>query len=191
MITQLDYIIERKEMDDRFLIGIILDSTDLKVRSIAKLAIVLAFKKEEIRGDLAYFYKPDVFKVPNILSKTIASLLMAKSEKIKLCHALTFTFNIIDNEIIEGHEYTSENFDRWVIVITDNYKEKDESSCSLVLKRQQDVSYVFFGVGEKYDKKSLEKLGVVNHVDNINDLKEEVIKFINKLIEERINGRYV
>jgi hypothetical protein len=184
MITQLDNIIERKEMDDRFLIGIILDSTDSKIRDIAKLSFVLAFDKDEIRYDLVYFYKSDDIKVPNRLSKTIAKMIMAKSEKFKLCHALSSTFNIIDNEIIDDYE-------RWVIVVTDNYKEKDEASCSSVLKQQQYSSYVFFGVGEKYDRKSLEKLGVVNHVDNPNDLKEEIAKFIDKLIEERSNGRYV
>lgn len=170
-------------MDDRFLIGIILDSIDSKVRNIVKLSFVLAFDKDEIRNDLAYFYKPNNTIVPNRLSKTIATMLMAKSEKIKIHEALRHTFNIINNEVIDDYE-------RWMIIITDNYKEKDETSCSLTLK-QQDVSYVFFGVGEKYDKKSLEKLGVVNHVDNPNDLKEEIIKFIDKLIEERINGRYV
>ena len=162
-------------MDDRFLIGIILDSTNSKVRNIVKLSFVLAFNKDEIRYDLAYFYKPNTFEVPNRLSKTISSLLMAKSEKIKIYDALNSTFNIINNEITDDYE-------RWVIIITDNYKEKDESSCSLVLQQQQDISYIFFGVGEKYDKKSLEKLGVVNHVDS-NNLKEEIIKFIDKLIE--------
>ena len=184
MTIQLDNIIERKEMDNRFLIGIILDLTNSKVRDLAKLSFVLAFNKDGIKYDLAYFYKSNNSKVPDRLSKTIAAMITEKPEKINLCHALNSTFNTIDNEIIDDYE-------RWVVVVTDNYKEKDEASCSSVLKRQQYVSYVFFGVGEKYDKKSLEKLGVVNHVDDPNGLKEEIMKFIDKLIEERDNGRYV
>ena len=165
-------------MDERFLIGIILDSTNVKICNAVKEAFVQVVNKDGIKHDLVYFYEAGVDKVPNRLSKTGSALLMSKPTKIKIYDALDFTFKVINNEL-------TDDFQRCVVVITDNYKEKDELSCSLVLRQQHEASYIFFGIGDYHE--SLKKLGEVINVDNIDDLKMKIINFFDKLVEER-NG---
>lgn len=166
-------------MDNRFLIGVILDSVNVKVWNTVKESFVLAFNKGKLRHDLVYFYQSHIHKVPDSLAKTTSVLLMAKPEKIKIYNALATTFKVIDNEL-------SDDFQRLVIVIMDNFTKKDVFPCSLVLQQQQEASYVFFGLGEKYDK-SLKELGIVVHAENNNDLKQEILNFLDELVEER-NG---
>ena len=165
---------------DRFLIGLILHSDNTKLWNTSKEMFVKIFNKIELRYDLFYFYQPDTL-VTNKNSKGLAAFLNAKPNKIKFSGALRDTFDVIDNE-------SSDDFVKMVFIITDNYKKDEEFSSQLIL-RQYDYSYVFFGVGDKCD--SLKKLGLSIHVDNNQLLKEEFYKFIDKMVEERKNGRYV
>jgi len=170
-------------MDETFLIGIILNSNNVQVWDTVKEAFVLALKRQETRFDLVYFYQTGVMDVGDRLAKGLSRLVTAKPEKIRFTDALRTTLDVVNSQ-------TTHDFQRWLFVITDNYTSKSELISSLILSKQ-DISYVFFGLGEKYDKTSLEKLGMVCHADNPNLLKEEIIKFIDKMVEERKNGRYV
>jgi hypothetical protein len=170
-------------MDERFLIGIILDSNNISVLNAIKTIFVEVFKKAELKCDLMYFYRPDISKMPDRLPQGISQLLTAKPHKIKLLNALKSTFETINAKV-------DDDFQKWILIITDKYTGEDEFIYSLTFSNQRDTSYIFFGLGEKYNKTSLKNLGVVHHSDE-DSLKNNIIDFIDNLIEERKNGRYV
>jgi len=188
MTTLLESSTGRKErMFDEFnryiplLLGVVFDCSERRTNGIKNSTLLKNALGEVLNTDClepedrVYFFEPEIEVIPEKKGGAIQRLLSYKPPLTELDMAIEQTMLLLACE--------PEDFRRYVIVITDKYRAKDEIPCRQVFNLNEtkgfDINLMLFGFGKcEQSIKTLENQAEVTFLEDVTDLKDILVNFV-------------
>jgi hypothetical protein len=175
------------------LLGFVMDYAEvyfghIKGSTYVQKALIDLVEQYTQPEDRVYLYSPTRLQIPKKKHYTLSQLCNCKAENVNLAQAFDQTFGLL----CEQSDYR-----RYVICITDAFDKHDEVAVKRIYMMDArdftEVNFIFFGIGDKYDKSCLEKIiknhpsSFYYHCDTLRQVPEKLTELIKNLTKSEEN----